>query len=142
MLFRSTDFETTPWKVGMQWAVKLDKEDFVGKAALLRHQKREDRELLVPWTMPAGSDRVTGAKRWPPMWLHSQMRVRSGVSCSSRPARSWRVPEIVIDVIRSVVVMLMLLTGMAYMTLFERRVISRMQVRLGPNRTGPSVGRR
>jgi NADH-quinone oxidoreductase subunit H len=34
--------------------------------------------------------------------------------------------------------MLLLLTGMAYMTLFERRVISRMQVRLGPNRTGPS----
>jgi NADH-quinone oxidoreductase subunit H len=34
--------------------------------------------------------------------------------------------------------MLLLLTGMAYMTLFERRVIGRMQVRLGPNRTGPS----
>src|SRR5262245_48352662 len=33
--------------------------------------------------------------------------------------------------------MLLLLTGMAYMTLFERRVISRLQVRLGPNRTGP-----
>ena len=33
---QDTDFETTPWKVGMQWAVKLDKPDFVGKAALLR----------------------------------------------------------------------------------------------------------
>jgi NADH-quinone oxidoreductase subunit H len=48
------------------------------------------------------------------------------------------VPELAIDVIRSAVLILMLLTGMAYMTLFERRVISRMQVRLGPNRTGPS----
>jgi sarcosine oxidase subunit alpha len=52
---QDTDFETTPWKVGMQWAVKLDKPDFVGKAALLRGQKRDDRELLVPWTMPAGT---------------------------------------------------------------------------------------
>jgi NADH-quinone oxidoreductase subunit H len=48
------------------------------------------------------------------------------------------VPELAIDVIRSAVLILMLLTGMAYMTLFERRVIGRLQVRLGPNRTGPS----
>ena len=50
---QDTDFETTPWKIGMQWAVKLDKPDFVGKAALLRGQQRDDRELLVPWTMPS-----------------------------------------------------------------------------------------
>jgi NADH-quinone oxidoreductase subunit H len=48
------------------------------------------------------------------------------------------VPELAVDIIRSAVLILMLLTGMAYMTLFERRVISRLQVRLGPNRTGPS----
>ena len=47
-------------------------------------------------------------------------------------------PELAVDIIRSAVLILMLLTGMAYMTLFERRVISRLQVRLGPNRTGPS----
>ncbi|HEX3245336.1 MAG TPA: NADH-quinone oxidoreductase subunit NuoH [Chloroflexota bacterium] len=47
-------------------------------------------------------------------------------------------PELAVDIIRSIALMLLLLTGMAYMTLFERRVISRMQVRLGPNRTGPS----
>jgi NADH-quinone oxidoreductase subunit H len=49
-----------------------------------------------------------------------------------------RVPDLAIDLLRSAVLVFMLLTGMAYMTLFERRVISRLQVRLGPNRTGPS----
>ena len=53
---QDTDFETTPWKVGMQWAVKLDKPDFVGKAALLRG--REARRRASCWcrgTMPAGT---------------------------------------------------------------------------------------
>jgi NADH-quinone oxidoreductase subunit H len=45
--------------------------------------------------------------------------------------------DILIDVVRSLVIILALLTGMAYMTWFERRVISRMQVRIGPNRVGP-----
>jgi len=46
-------------------------------------------------------------------------------------------PELAVDVVRSLVVIFALLTGMAYMTYFERRVISRLQVRIGPNRTGP-----
>ncbi len=45
-------------------------------------------------------------------------------------------PELAIDVIRSAVIIFALLTGMAYMTWFERRAISRLQVRIGPNRTG------
>jgi NADH-quinone oxidoreductase subunit H len=45
--------------------------------------------------------------------------------------------DILIDVVRSLVIIFALLTGMAYMTWFERRVISRMQVRIGPNRVGP-----
>jgi len=48
------------------------------------------------------------------------------------------VSEVLIDVVRSLVVIIALLTGMAYMTWFERRVISRMQLRIGPNRVGPS----
>jgi sarcosine oxidase, subunit alpha len=55
IISQDTDFETTPWKVGMQWAVKMDKPDFVGKAALKRHQERTDRELLVPWRMEVGT---------------------------------------------------------------------------------------
>ncbi|MHB8619802.1 MAG: NADH-quinone oxidoreductase subunit NuoH [Chloroflexota bacterium] len=37
---------------------------------------------------------------------------------------------------RSVILIFLLLTGMAYMTWFERRVISRLQVRVGPDRVG------
>ena len=43
-----------------------------------------------------------------------------------------------IDVVRSLVVIFGLLTAMAYMTWFERRVISRLQVRVGPDRVGPA----
>jgi NADH-quinone oxidoreductase subunit H len=39
--------------------------------------------------------------------------------------------------IKSVVLVLVLLTGFAYLTLFERRVLAFMQVRIGPNRAGP-----
>ena len=45
-------------------------------------------------------------------------------------------PDLTLDLIRSLVIIFALLTGMAYMTWFERRVISRIQVRVGPNRTG------
>jgi NADH-quinone oxidoreductase subunit H len=39
--------------------------------------------------------------------------------------------------IKSVVIVFFLLGGFAYLTLFERRVLARMQVRIGPNRAGP-----
>jgi NADH-quinone oxidoreductase subunit H len=48
------------------------------------------------------------------------------------------VSSVLIDVVRSLVIIFGLLTGMAYMTWFERRVISRLQVRIGPNRVGPT----
>ncbi len=44
---------------------------------------------------------------------------------------------IVADVIKSAIVILILLTAFAYMTLIERRVIAKIQGRLGPNRAGP-----
>src|ERR671937_898715 len=46
--------------------------------------------------------------------------------------------DLVSAVVRSLVIIFALLTGMAYMTWFERRVISRLQVRIGPNRVGPT----
>jgi sarcosine oxidase subunit alpha len=54
IISQDTDFETTPWKVGMEWAVKMDKPDFVGKAALNRAARRTPRETLVPWKMEPG----------------------------------------------------------------------------------------
>ena len=41
---QDTDFETTPWRVDMGWAVKLEKDWFVGKRALVRKQETLDRE--------------------------------------------------------------------------------------------------
>lgn len=40
-------------------------------------------------------------------------------------------------VIKSIVLILALLTGFAYLTYYERRVLARFQSRLGPNRAGP-----
>jgi NADH-quinone oxidoreductase subunit H len=39
--------------------------------------------------------------------------------------------------IKSVVIFLIIVAGFAYLTLFERRVLARIQVRIGPNRAGP-----
>jgi NADH-quinone oxidoreductase subunit H len=39
--------------------------------------------------------------------------------------------------IKSVVLVLALTAGFAYVTLYERKVLARMQVRVGPNRAGP-----
>jgi NADH-quinone oxidoreductase subunit H len=39
--------------------------------------------------------------------------------------------------IKSLIILVGLLTGFAYMTWFERRAISRIQSRIGPNRVGP-----
>lgn len=40
-------------------------------------------------------------------------------------------------IIKSVVLLLIALTGFAYLTLYERKVLARIQVRIGPNRAGP-----
>jgi NADH-quinone oxidoreductase subunit H len=44
---------------------------------------------------------------------------------------------IVASVIKGAIVILALLTAFAYMTLIERRVVAKIQGRLGPNRVGP-----
>ncbi len=45
---------------------------------------------------------------------------------------------IVASIIKSAIVIVVLLTAFAYLTLIERRVLAKLQGRLGPNRTGPS----
>jgi NADH-quinone oxidoreductase subunit H len=45
--------------------------------------------------------------------------------------------QIIAAVVKAGVAILALLTAFAYMTLIERRVVARMQSRLGPNRLGP-----
>ena len=44
---------------------------------------------------------------------------------------------ILIPFIKGIIILFILLTGTAYLTLFERKLIARFQVRLGPNRAGP-----
>ena len=40
-------------------------------------------------------------------------------------------------VVKSLIIILGMTLGFAYVTLFERKVLARMQVRIGPNRAGP-----
>lgn len=40
-------------------------------------------------------------------------------------------------VAKSVVILVICVVGFAYLTLFERRVLARIQIRIGPNRAGP-----
>ncbi len=44
---------------------------------------------------------------------------------------------IIADVVKAAIAIFALLTVFAYMTLIERRVVARLQMRLGPNRAGP-----
>ncbi len=47
-------------------------------------------------------------------------------------------PTLLIEwLIKSVILLLFGLTGFAYLTLLERRLLARIQVRIGPNRAGP-----
>jgi NADH-quinone oxidoreductase subunit H len=40
-------------------------------------------------------------------------------------------------IIKSILIVVVLLTGFAYLTYYERKVLARIQVRIGPNRAGP-----
>src|SRR4051794_16245565 len=45
-------------------------------------------------------------------------------------------PDFAVSLIRSLVILTAMLVATAYLTWFERRVIGRLQARLGPNRVG------
>ncbi|MBZ5602734.1 MAG: (2Fe-2S)-binding protein [Acidobacteriia bacterium] len=60
---QDTDFDSTPRRLNHEWAVKLDKPDFVGKAALLRtNQLPLDRQLVALETK--GEPPGEGAVLW------------------------------------------------------------------------------
>jgi NADH-quinone oxidoreductase subunit H len=40
-------------------------------------------------------------------------------------------------IIKSVIILLFMTIGFAYLTLYERKMLARIQVRIGPNRAGP-----
>jgi NADH-quinone oxidoreductase subunit H len=64
----------------------------------------------------------------------------AGDGCAAAD-RGRRVSDLVfqflVAAVKSVIIIGFLLTGFAYMTLFERKVAGRIQVRYGPNRVGP-----
>jgi NADH-quinone oxidoreductase subunit H len=41
-------------------------------------------------------------------------------------------------VIESIIIIVLIIGGFAYLTLFERRTLARVQIRIGPNRAGPA----
>jgi NADH-quinone oxidoreductase subunit H len=45
--------------------------------------------------------------------------------------------HILVTTVQAFVVILIMVTGFAYMTWTERKVIAHMQARIGPNRAGP-----
>ncbi|MFN8516735.1 MAG: NADH-quinone oxidoreductase subunit NuoH [Thermomicrobiales bacterium] len=47
------------------------------------------------------------------------------------------VGQVIEAIIKSLIIIVLLLTAFAYMTLYERRLVGRIQARFGPNRVGP-----
>jgi len=60
---QDTELDSTPRRLGMEWAVKMDKADFVGRSALARTGGLPDHRRLVGLTMP-GSAPTEGSPIW------------------------------------------------------------------------------
>ena len=60
---QDTDFDSTPRRIAHEWAVRLDKPDFVGKQALLRTNKLPLNRQLSSWEMAAPAP-IEGATIW------------------------------------------------------------------------------
>jgi len=45
--------------------------------------------------------------------------------------------SVIETIIKSIILLLVMTGGFAYLTLYERKVLARIQVRVGPNRAGP-----
>ena len=58
-----TELDTTPRRLGMDWAVRMDKPRFIGRAALERTAKLPDHRRWVGFTMD-GPAPAEGAPIW------------------------------------------------------------------------------
>ncbi|MBA2555793.1 MAG: (2Fe-2S)-binding protein [Chloroflexi bacterium] len=58
-----TELDSTPRRLGMEWAAKMDKPDFVGRSALARTAALADHRRLVGLTMP-GTAPTEGSPIW------------------------------------------------------------------------------
>jgi len=58
-----TELDTTPRRLGMDWAVNMDKPDFLGREALARTARLPDQRRLVGLTMP-GTAPTEGSPIW------------------------------------------------------------------------------
>jgi sarcosine oxidase subunit alpha len=58
---QDTDALSTPFGAGLSWMVKLDKEDFLGRAALVDDAGRETQEKLVGFKVDSGGLPLEGA---------------------------------------------------------------------------------
>jgi len=58
-----TDLDTTPRRLGMDWAVRMEKPGFIGRAALERTAKLPDHRRWVGFTMP-GAAPTEGSPIW------------------------------------------------------------------------------
>lgn len=54
LIGQDTDAESDPYEIGMSWMVRLDKEDFLGRASLVESSTREPTERLVGFVMDGG----------------------------------------------------------------------------------------
>jgi len=58
-----SELDSTPRRLGMEWAVKMDKPDFIGRSALARTAQLPDDRRLVGLTMP-GMAPIEGSPIW------------------------------------------------------------------------------
>jgi len=103
-----SEYDSTPRRLGLEWAARLSKPDFVGKQALLRTNRLPLNKRLLGWEMdgpapiegailwqvatPVGQ--VTSARYSPVLaktvmlgWLRSDPTEPEGISCDGRPVR-------------------------------------------------------
>ncbi len=59
-----TELDTTPRRLGMDWAVRMEKPWFIGRAALERTAKLPDRRRLVGFSMDGPDAPVEGSPIW------------------------------------------------------------------------------